>query len=273
MRRLLWSTLAFAVLLPAGCGEPGGGAAGGPAAELAGGWELVEGTGPDGAIPLLDGHPITFTVEGDGEQVGGTAACNSYGATIERDGDRLAVTELPATQMACSPRAVMDAEQAYLTALARVDAATIEGDRLTLTGDGVALTFARLPETVDEPLVGTTWVLDTLLDGETAATVAVFDAERPMTLELADDGTYEAYTGCNTLDGQFVDAGDRLDLRTASVTDVACPAPLADVQEHVLAVLGSEVAVERAGDRLTLTAADGLGLSYRAAAASGATPG
>lgn len=263
MRRLAWTTLTLTALLLAACGDPGGGT-GGPADGLVGTWELVEGTGPDGAIPLVEGHPITFTVEDDGEQVGGSAACNSYGATIARDGDRLAVTELFATEMACSPPAVMEAEQAYLSALARVDAATAEGDRLTLTGDGVALTFARLPETVDEPLVGTAWVLDTLIEGETAASVP--DTERPMTLELAEDGTYQAFTGCNTLDGQFVDAGDRLDLRTTSVTDVACPAPLADVQEHVFAVLDSEVAVDRAADRLTLTAADGLGLSYRAAA-------
>ncbi|MEX0658853.1 MAG: META domain-containing protein [Egibacteraceae bacterium] len=270
MRRLAWTTLTLTALLLAGCGDPGGGS-GGPADDLAGAWELGEGTGPDGAIPLAEGHPITFTVEDDGEQVGGTAACNSYGATLARDGERLAVTGLFATEMGCSPAAVMDAEQAYLTALARVDAATTEGDTLTLTGDGVALTFARLPETVDEPLVGTSWVLDTLLDGETAATVP--EAERPMTLELAEDGTYRADTGCNTLDGQFVDAGDRLDLRTVSVTDVACPAPFTDVQEHVVAVLDHEVAVDRAGERLTLTADDGLGLGYRAAAASGSAQG
>lgn len=141
MRRLAWTTLTLTALLLAGCGDPDGGT-GGPVDDLVGAWELVEGTGPDGAIPLVEGHPITLIVEDDGEEVGGTAACNSYGATIERDGDRLAVTELFATEMACSPPAVMDAEQAYLAALAGVDAATIEGDRLTLTAaDGLGLRY------------------------------------------------------------------------------------------------------------------------------------
>jgi heat shock protein HslJ len=131
-----------AVLLLAGCGGDGS-----PTSERAitGSWALVEGQGPDGEVPLVDDAPVTLDVE-DGE-VGGTAACNSYGGSLEIEGEHLRIHELFQTEMACEPLEIMESEAAYLRALQAVDAHGRDGDRLELTGDDTRLVFE--PREVD----------------------------------------------------------------------------------------------------------------------------
>jgi heat shock protein HslJ len=258
MRRVVAVTVLVLVAMAA-CGQNS--PAGDRTQGLDSSWELREGTGPDGPVPLVDGHPITLTVDTDMGTVSGRAACNSYGGDVTLAGDRITITELFATEMACMPEPVMASEQAYLATLPRADTVVIEGDRLELSGTGVELLFDRMPEPEDRPLVGTQWELDTLIDGEAATNVP--GTERDVTLELRDDGGFQAFTGCNTIDGQYTDRGDRLDLVPLAITDVACP-DLKWLQDHVVAVLTGEVHAEIRGNRLTLMAPDGLGLSYRA---------
>jgi heat shock protein HslJ len=126
----------MAALLVAGCGGNGT-----PTAEQAvgGSWVLVEGQGPDGEVPLVEEAPITLDVE-DGE-IGGTAACNTYGGTVDVDGQQLSIRELYQTEMACEPTRIMDSEAAYLRALQAVDAHARDGDRLELTGEDTRLVF------------------------------------------------------------------------------------------------------------------------------------
>jgi heat shock protein HslJ len=111
-----------------------------------GDWVLVEGTHGGEPVPIVDGYDITLSV--DDEQWGGTAACNSYGATGTVDGDRLELDELHATEMACEEEGVMDSESAYLAAVAQVDRYRRDGGVLTLVGDGVELTYAEEHEGV-----------------------------------------------------------------------------------------------------------------------------
>jgi heat shock protein HslJ len=138
------AAIAAAVLLTTACGGGPGGAADtdGPVGD----WVLEEGTHDGEPVPIVDGHDITLSI--DDEQWGGTAACNSYGATGAVDGDRLELDDLHATEMACEEEGVMDSESAYLTALAEVERYRWEGELLTLLGDGVELTYAEAPEGV-----------------------------------------------------------------------------------------------------------------------------
>lgn len=241
------------------CGGPADDPAGSQP-DLGGSWQLAEGSAPDGPVPLVEGHPVTLVVEDAEDGLGGTAACNSYGGQYELDGDRITVSELLSTEMACAPPEVMESEQAYLSALARAETVVRDGDRLVLAGDGVELVFERLPDPVDAPLAGTTWVLDTLIEGDAASNVPA--ADRAVTLMLFEDGSFQAFTGCNTVDGEFVERSGQLDLTPIATTDMACPA-LGDLEAHVAAVLDGEVDVDVDGDRLTLRGRDGLGLSYR----------
>jgi heat shock protein HslJ len=69
-------------------------------------------------LPILERAPITMTV--DGTQVGGIAACNHYGGEITISGDRVTIGAMSMTEMGCDP-AVMEAESAYIAALAAVE--------------------------------------------------------------------------------------------------------------------------------------------------------
>ena len=128
--------LVLATLVLVACGGEVSGSGDPPSS---GEYRLVEGQGPDGEIPLVEDAPVTLVV--DGEDWGGTAACNQYGATVALDGDRLEVRELFQTEMACVDDTVMRSERTYLDAFMAADRFEHSGDRLVLHGDEVELVF------------------------------------------------------------------------------------------------------------------------------------
>jgi heat shock protein HslJ len=260
-RHLITTCLAVTMLGLAACGGP---AAVGdtPAADLDGSFELVDGTSPDGPIALVDTHPVTLAFDLDEGTLGGISACNHYGGDVRIDGDQIAITDLFATNMGCMPSDVTTTEQAYLATLDAVDHLEVDDEnRLVLSGPDAELVFIRLPEPEVQPLTGTSWVLGTLFDGEIASSIP--QSPQPVTLVLADDGTFQATTGCNSLDGTWREAGDRLALSVDVRTDADCP-DLQELEDHVIGVLDGEVAVDLAASGLTITADDGRGLGYGA---------
>jgi heat shock protein HslJ len=102
-------------------------------------WAFESGTLNGEPIPYVDGHPITMLFDETG--VGGQAACNQYFGGYELSGSEISFSELGQTMMACLPEEVMDSEAAYLEALASVDSFGIDGNTMTLTGEGVELVF------------------------------------------------------------------------------------------------------------------------------------
>ncbi len=135
LRALATAMLLAAVAFAAGCTAS-------PSDAAQGSWVLTSASGADGPLDLVESHPVTLQVGDD--TVGGTAACNQYGAGLDRRGGRWNLTELEQTAMACEPLSVMDLEDAYLAALGAATRAAVSGDELTLTGpDGVELVFAR----------------------------------------------------------------------------------------------------------------------------------
>ncbi len=227
-------------------------------AELSGtSWTLTFGAGPEGDIDQVNGFPITLNFDGD--TIGGTAACNGYGATYRIDGNQFIINGLGWNEMGCATD-VQAAEQAYFAAL--TDVASIDlapGPQLALSGGSRELIFeSNAPVPTDE-LVGGLWLLDTLIDGETASSVAGEAA----TLQLHGDGTSSGSTGCRTLTGRYVTAGNEIQF-TDLAADGDCPNALADQDSYVISVIegGFELSVQ--GDRLTLTSQGGVGLSYQA---------
>lgn len=106
-----------------------------------GSWQMTAGTVDGEAIPVLDSHPIT--IDFDGDEVSGTAACNGYGGSFELDGSEITFGQLVMTEMGCFPEEIMQAESMYGAAITRVDTVEI-GGRMTLSGDGVELVFEPL---------------------------------------------------------------------------------------------------------------------------------
>ena len=221
-----------------------------------GSWVLTDGSGPDGPIQILDGHRITLVI--DGTDAGGRAACNLYGGTLTVNGGAVRISALSMTEMACEERP-WSAESAYLAAIGAVAAWERQGDRLTLTGPEVGLTYELLPPVPDEEITGTDWVLDSLIQGD-----AVSSTLGEATLRLAADGTFAGSTGCRELAGRYVINGDEIDF-VALVADGDCRAELQEQDAFVIDVLQGGFSATVDGASLTLTDNAGQGLGYRAA--------
>jgi heat shock protein HslJ len=250
MRRLV---LLFAgVLALAACGTDA--ASDGP--DVTGEWQLASGAALGADLPFPPGTTATLALSGG--EANGTAFCNRFFASYEFDGSSFSFGDIGSTEMGCEPD-MMAAESTYLASLDSVDTAVLDGADLLLTGAGVELRFSRVVAVPDSPLAGTRWVLDTLVDGETASSV-LGDAQ----LELATDGTLSASTGCRTIGGAWSSDGETLVVDAAYDT-FGCPPPADRQDVHVLGVLAARPVATVDGDRLTLTSPDGRGLGYRAA--------
>jgi heat shock protein HslJ len=257
---------AAAVALLAGCGGAPGGESG-DARAPAGSWQLVSGSGPEGTIDPPETHPVTLELDPEGGRLGGTAACNQYGAVAHVEGERLELDQLDQTDMACDPPEVMELEAAYLSALGRADRLREEGDRLVLSGPDVELVYEPLPPVAAEALVGTDWQLDTLVEGDTASTPPAPGAR----LLLRPDGSVEGHTGCRAFAGEYEPREGEVRLtRLALEGDTgACPGAAAAQDGLVVSVLGDGFRAGVEGDRLTVSSRGGQTLVFRAAGRSG----
>ena len=241
-----------------GCGAEAVPSASTDAPDLSGAWKLASGTGPGGQVAVLDDHPITVAIAGS--ELSGTAACNGYGAQIERAvTGGITIGELGMTAMACEP-AVMASESAYTAALSRVDAIELEGERLVLSGPDVRLEFERLPPVPTGELVGTTWLLESLFVGDVASS----PAGDPATLLVREDGTLDGSTGCRSFTGTWVEGGGQVRATTLAMGDEPCPVELAQQDSHVVSVIGDGFVPSVDADLLTLLDPGGVGLVYRA---------
>lgn len=263
-RHLLLSAFALVVVACGGGVDPSGTsdetADGGSPPD--GSWQLVEGHGPDGSVPVLPDHPITLTFEDDGG-IGGTAACNHYFGDAAMDGDAITIEGVGATEMGCSPMQVMEAERLYLETLPQVTTFERTDDRLVLSGPDTELVFERLAPPQTAALVDTRWELDSLIHGA-GPDGAVSNAMAGGYLVLHEDGVLVGSTGCRDLSGEWIESEGTI--RMASLAaDGECPPDLQAQDTQVVEVL-ERFRAEVDGQRLTLTKPDGSsGLGYRAA--------
>jgi heat shock protein HslJ len=246
--------LVAGVMALAGCGTDSA-PSDGP--DVTGEWQLASGTALGAELLLPAGTTATLALSRG--QASGVAFCNRFSASYELDGSSFEISDIGSTEIGCEPD-VMAAESTYLAALDVVDTAVLDGADLLLTGPGVELRFGPVPVVPDSPLEGTRWVLETLVDGETASSVLA----EPL-LELAPDGTATGTTGCNGWTSTWRQDGDVLAVDPL-ITSVGCDADESLVVQdaQVTAVLAARPTVAIDGDRLALTAPDGRGLGYRA---------
>lgn len=231
----------------------------GAAGTVAGSYTLVEGAGPDGPLPLLESHRVTLVIEGD--EVMGTAACNSYGGQVTVDPPTFALSELAVTEMACEPPETLVLQRAYLDALQLANTIESDEDGIRLSGPGVSLTFEAQPPVPTASLTDAVWVLDGLITGTGPEAAVSSVAGEEATLELRADGTMRGSTGCRSLEGTWTESGEEV-LLTELGAHGECPPERAEQDSHVITVLGDGFVPTVDGQRLTLT--DGaLGLSYR----------
>ncbi len=222
-------------------------------AQIEGAWRLTSGEHEGRPVPVLPDAGITMNI--DGTDVGGTAACNHYGGTVELNGDRVAISALSMTAMGC-PGDLTASQDAFLAAIGEVETVSRQGDRLVLAGPETELTFDLVPPVADADLVGPTWVLDSLFAGD-----AVSSVMGEAMLNLAEDGTISGFTGCRTFDGDYAISGTEMRVTGLTNDDRACTDDLVGQDNQVLEVLNNISSVEIDGQRLTLRAG-ALGLSF-----------
>lgn len=229
---------------------PSDGSAATSPAGLEGTWILLDG------VPVVDGFPITLSVDPSG--IVGTAACNSYFGEADVLADRITIGQLGATDMACEP-AVMASESAYMQALIAVATWSVTDGQLILTGPNTTLVFEPDSPPPMEALIGTTWILDTLTDGDIAKT-PVGDAAL---LTLHDDGTFDGSTGCRILAGRWVENGAQIDFPEMSA-EGECPADIREQDGFVVTVLGDGFRATIDGPLLSVMSVGNQSLVYRA---------
>ncbi|HEY5889091.1 MAG TPA: META domain-containing protein [Acidimicrobiia bacterium] len=248
------ATVLVALALVSACGEVR------PIAEPldpTGGWQLVAGVVDGQTIIPIDSHPVTLNLE-DGV-IGGTSACNSYGGEYSVDGATITVGEIVMTEMACIPQEVMDLESQYLGGMMDVSSFAIDGTNLVLSGDGVEFEFEPEVAAPTAEMLGTIWVLETLISGETASSVA---GERA-TLEFFSDGSFLGGTGCRNLSGNYVETATGVATTDLTVAGL-CSDDLAAQDNSVVTLLEGDYAVDVEGQSMTLTNSGDEGLVYRA---------
>jgi heat shock protein HslJ len=256
MQRLgLLATVVMTVVLGA-CDASSPDPSGAGSVDVTGAWQMSSGTIDGVVLAVVDDAPVTLTVKGT--QISGRAACNHYGGEVVVEDGRPRFSLTSMTAMACADP-VMAAEAAFTAALPRVVGAARDDDRLTLTGPGVELLFDRLAPVQLAQLVGTDWVLDSIVAGDVVSNVA----GDPATLRLDADGTFKGSTGCRTFSGRWVEANGGIGNTELAMDQTECPPDLAGQDSHVVGVLeGYRVAID--GQVLTLSGGGGNGLIYRA---------
>ena len=143
MSRFVAAAFAAIVVFVAACGGasvPSVPSAPPVALEPRGEWLLTAGTVDGQPLALVADAPVTFAVEGS--NISGRSACNQYFGQFALVDGRVTLSGLGGTEMACE-EPIMTLEGAYLTGLAKVDAARMDGETLVLTGPGTELRFER----------------------------------------------------------------------------------------------------------------------------------
>jgi heat shock protein HslJ len=97
-----------------------------------------------GGAGLIPGTAITATFE-DGQVHG--SACNSYGGSYKVSGDKLTLSDLFMTEMACvEPQGIMEQERQYLEMLGMAQTFRLSSGQLQIfSSGGEALTFVPAP--------------------------------------------------------------------------------------------------------------------------------
>ncbi|HVL05503.1 MAG TPA: META domain-containing protein [Acidimicrobiales bacterium] len=210
------------------------------------------------------GTRITLNFMRDGHRLGAQAGCNSMGGQAALEGGRLVVSDLATTGMGCDPpRHAQDEWLArFLTSRPEWSRA---GATLVLDNGTTRIVLEdREVADRDRPLRGTKWVVDTIVDGQTASSVPT-GADAFVAFDDKDGFTGNA--GCNGMGGTSVIDETRSTIRFSEVitTRMACEDDRMRLERAVLATLDGDARYQIEADVLRLDGPDGHGLRLRAA--------
>lgn len=256
------AALAALALAAAGCGRTeGSGSA--PLPAVTGSWAVESLTTGGKTLHAPDSARVDLTHD----TASGNYGCNGFiaGVVIE-DGAALTVTPGASTEIACP---ALDFETAFAD-LFRGRLTIDRGpDRLTLkTEDGSTIAMTSKPPAADAPLTATEWTVDSTISADTVSSLPA-EAAGKARFTVAADGAAAGTLGCNRFSAKATVDGATLTFGPLTSTRMACEGPVGAVERALTELFGSGPLTWRIQERtLTLTAADGNGLTARAASAA-----
>jgi heat shock protein HslJ len=191
------------------------------------------------------------------------SGCNHLGGNGRIEDGRLVLGDLSMTEMACDQDR-MDQDTWLGTFLGARPRWTLTGDDLTLATDR-AMIVLRDRRTVDpdRPVIGTRWVVDTIINDDIASSVP---AGTEAFLTIDDRGAVLGHTGCRAIRGDATLTETTIRFANVGGLDGTCVGDAARLHDAVAMVLREEVRYRVDGPALSLTTLDhGVGLLLRAA--------
>jgi heat shock protein HslJ len=210
---------------------------------------------------LLPDTELSVEFTDDGRLIA-QAGCNTMQGPVTTAGGKLELGgELASTAMGCDQ--ARNEQDAFVAEVLRASPSwQLTGDRLTITSGTTTLDLApRESVHPDKDLVGTTWVLDTLVDGDVASSMA---AGAPEVTLVFDGKRATADTHCNGVGAEYTVTGDTIEFTGGVSTKMACAPEIMRGEEAVSSVLNGEVTYEITADKLTLTNTSGKGIQLHA---------
>lgn len=277
MRRLLYIPATVLTLLAtAACGSDGtdgsgdSGASGQPDEVTIQGvhWKVDSVTVDGATLPAPSSANLVLR---KGDRLEGNYGCNNFGADVELTGDTLVVKGSEATAKGCAAD-VSRFEAAMQATLADRVSIEMSADRkkatLTQRGAGAnkggTLVLSRdAGATKILPLTGTTWTVNSLVTGETAASLPT-GTEGVAQLVFTKEGTVRGKLGCNSFSAPVTRSGATVNIGRVASTKMLCEGDRNKVEQHLLKVLTGQVSYEVRSHGLTLRGPDGAGLTAAA---------
>jgi heat shock protein HslJ len=258
---LVLPTLVLTAIAVTGCGQKGSGAG------QSNGWPAnrtflsTSVTEKNHDRPLVAGTRIELTFSADGK-VGGQAGCNHLGGDAHLDGGKLIVGDIAMTDMGCD--AGRGAQDSWLVAfLGAKPAFALTGDKLVLTGGDVEIRLTdRTTVDPDRPLAATTWVVDTILSGQTASSLPAGAAEAYLVFDGA--GLFSGFTGCAHVEGTAQVRDGKITFGSPDGFGATCAGSGALRTAMDGALLHGPVTYTIVATHLTLTGPTGAGLGLHA---------
>ena len=167
-------------------------------------WILTEFGPSDNLTAVLPDSEVTLNF--DGEQINGSAGCNSYFGDVTVEDSSLSVGLIGSTLMACADEDISQQEADFLAALGQANAYTLEDNQLTLQYEGGILIF-ETNETVEaeEEIVDWETAVSILESGDVVeifqthsldVTLTLVDGRVIKTVEPAIDDIFTAIDDC-----------------------------------------------------------------------------
>jgi heat shock protein HslJ len=208
---------------------------------------------------LVAGTHISLIFHRNGS-VNAYAGCNQLTGTGRVSGGRLIIGQLRQTLIGCDPQR-MDQDQWLAGFLMARPRWHLAGNRLQLTSDAAQLTLTDLGTAgFTRGLAGTRWVVEAVITGRTASSVA---AHSDAHLMFDGTGHISGSDGCAPITGTAVIGNAAVTIALAPPTQT-CPSPDATADAAVRAILSGTVGYDIRADTLTLTGPDGHRLLLRA---------